>query len=122
MKKFNRNQFIKTFGLGSFMLGSHQMFANATPQEEPQLDRKLVQSFVGAGHSDMDKVKAMLEEQPTLLNAAHDWKHGDYETCLGAASHVGRKELAKYLIEQGAQANIFTAASIWPYGYYQTYA
>ncbi|PHN08331.1 hypothetical protein CRP01_02760 [Flavilitoribacter nigricans DSM 23189 = NBRC 102662] len=84
--------------------------AGATlPVNDPQLDKELVQSFVGAGHSDMDKVKGLLEEHPTLLNAAHDWKYGDFETCLGAASHVGFKELAQYLIDAGAQANIFTA-------------
>jgi ankyrin repeat protein len=80
------------------------------PQEDPQLDKKLVQEFVGAGHRDMEKVKALLQEHPTLLNSAHDWKLGDFETCLGAASHVGYKELATWLVEQGAQANIFTAA------------
>ena len=34
---------------------------------------------------------------------------GDFETGLGAASHVGHKELAQYLLDKGAQANIFTA-------------
>ena len=51
----------------------------------------------------------MLEEFPNLLNAAHDWKFGDFETGLGAASHVGFKELAHYFLDKGAQANIFTA-------------
>jgi hypothetical protein len=78
--------------------------------EDPQLDRTLVKEFVGAAHRDKDKVTALLAEHPTLLNAAHDWKYGDYETALGAASHVGYKELAQFLIDQGAQANIFTAA------------
>ncbi|NNK10744.1 MAG: ankyrin repeat domain-containing protein [Flavobacteriaceae bacterium] len=79
------------------------------PQEDEQLDKKMVQEFVGASHRDMDKVKEMLEAYPTLLNAAHDWKYGDFETGLGAASHVGYKDLAKYFLEKGAQANIFTA-------------
>ena len=57
----------------------------------------------------MDKVKPLLEEHPTLLNAAHDWQGGDFETGLGAASHVGHKELVRYFLEKGAQANIFTA-------------
>ena len=57
----------------------------------------------------MDRVKEMLEEHPTLLNAAHDWENGDFETGLGAASHVGYKELVQYFLNQGAQANIFTA-------------
>ena len=58
----------------------------------------------------MDVVKELLEEHPTLVNAAHDWKLGDFETGLGAASHVGYKELAQYFLNHGAQANIFTAA------------
>ena len=78
--------------------------------EPPQLDKELVATFVGAGHGKFDKVQSLLAEHPTLLNAAHDWKGGDFETCLGAASHVGYKELAQFLIDQGAQANIFTAA------------
>jgi len=57
----------------------------------------------------MDVVKDLLEEHPTLLNAAHDWRFGDFETGLGAASHVGYKELVSYFLNKGAQANIFTA-------------
>ena len=57
----------------------------------------------------MDTVKELLEEHPTLLNAAHDWGYGDFETGLGAASHVGNKEIATYLLEKGAQFNVFTA-------------
>lgn len=74
-----------------------------------QLDKALVQEFVGICHSDMDKAIALLNDFPSLLNAAHDWGGGDFETGLGAASHVGYKELARFLIDKGAQANIFTA-------------
>ena len=111
MQKLTRNYFLKTISLGALSFTATSWTIHKTvPQDESQLDRKLVQEFVGAGHRDMDKVKALLEEYPTLLNAAHDWKKGDFETALGAASHVGYKELARFLIEQGAQANIFTAA------------
>ena len=57
----------------------------------------------------MDKVKELLEEHPTLLNAAQDWGYGDFETGLGAASHVGHKKLVAHFLDKGAQANIFTA-------------
>lgn len=107
----NRNQFIKSAGIGAVLISSIPIYAFAKQDEEPpQLDKKLVQEFVGKSHSDMDKVKELLEEHPTLLNAAHDWKFGDFETGLGAASHVGYKELVKHFLEKGAQANIFTAA------------
>jgi hypothetical protein len=111
MQNQTRKQFLKTLSFGSLSFGATSWItANPNFQDEPKLDTKLVQEFVGASHRDMDKVKALLQEHPTLLNAAHDWKNGDFETALGAASHVGYKELVSFLIEQGAQANIFTAA------------
>ncbi len=106
----NRKHFIQTFALTGAALVGQPLLTKANPlPADPPLDKELVATFVGAGHRDMDKVKALLEETPNLLNAAHDWKYGDFETCLGAASHVGYKELAHYLLENGAQANIFTA-------------
>jgi len=104
----NRNQFIKSASATGVVVGSLP-FYSFMPQEDPQLDKKLVQKFVGKSHSDITVVKELLEEHPTLLNAAHDWKYGDFETGLGAASHVGNIEIVNYLIEKGAQANIFTA-------------
>lgn len=106
----NRNQFIKSVGIASLIVPSFSMHAYVSKQEDSQLDKALVKKFVGASHSNFDVVKVLLEEHPTLLNAAHDWKYGDFETGLGAASHVGYKELVKYFLDQGAQANIFTAA------------
>lgn len=104
----NRTHFLRSVG-GFGLLVSAASLASFRSQDEPQLDKKLVQEFVGASHRDMAKVKELLEEYPNLLNAAHDWKYGDFETGLGAASHVGYKELAQYFLEKGAQTNIFTA-------------
>ena len=107
----NRNQFIKRAGFTGLALSAIPFATLAMPMNnDPQLDKETVATFVGAAHSDIDKVKILLTEHPTLLNAAHDWKFGDFETALGAASHVGHKELASYLLDHGAQANIFTAA------------
>jgi len=111
MKNLSRNQFLKAISLGSLTIEPIRwMTQHSTIQDGTKMDQKIVQEFVGAGHRDLDKVQSLLEEHPTLLNAAHDWNSGDFETSLGAASHVGRKEIATFLIEQGAQANIFTAA------------
>ncbi len=105
-----RRQVLKSSLLASGLLtiSPRSLFASATKDPEP-LDKKLVQEFVGLSHKDIDKVKALLTEHPNLINAAHDWNSGDFETGLGAASHVGHKKLAQYLIDQGAQVNIFTA-------------
>lgn len=104
----NRHKFLKTATASGLVLGSMPFFS-FKPQEEPQLNKKLVQEFVGKSHSDIDRVKELLTEHPNLINAAHDWKHGDFETGLGAASHVGYKDLIRFFLVNGAQANIFTA-------------
>ena len=96
-------------GASSLMLFSpFQMTAIAGPQEDKApLDRMIVEEFVRVAHSDLDKVKAMLEETPHLLNAAWDWKKGDFETAIGAAGHMGLKDTANYLIEKGSRFDIF---------------
>jgi hypothetical protein len=71
------------------------------------IDPKIVNEFVNVAHSDFDKVKQMLTEQPLLLNAAWDWGNGDFETALGAAGHLGIKETANFLISLGARTDIF---------------
>lgn len=109
MGQLRRQQFLHVLGFGSFgFLASRFLQANRS-SEIPQLDKNIVREFVAAGHSNMARVQELLQEYPSLINAAHDWKQGDFETCLGAATHVGHKALAHYLIEQGAQTNIFTA-------------
>lgn len=106
----NRQHFIKSLGVSSLVIPAIPLFSFTKPQEEPKLDKALVEKFVGASHGKFDVVKVMLAEHPTLLNSAHDWRRGDFETGLGAASHVGNKAVVQYLLDQGAQANIFTAA------------
>ncbi|WP_452224606.1 hypothetical protein [Lacinutrix chionoecetis] len=108
----NRLQFLKRgiITTGVIMTLPQQTFCTNGLQNIKQLDKSLVEKFVGAGHSKIEIIKELLAEYPTLLNAAHDWQEGDFETALGAASHVGYKELAQYLIDKGAQTNLFTAA------------
>ena len=109
-KKMTRQNFLKKSAIAGGLFAFTGYWARSqNAQDVPQLDKKLVEEFVRIAHSDLDQVKSLLAETPTLLNAAHDWQGGDFETGLEAASHVGNKEVAKYLIEQGAQANIFTA-------------
>lgn len=72
-----------------------------------QIDPKVVNEFVKIAHSDFDKVKEMVKEQPLLLNASWDWGDGDFETALGAAGHMGLKETANFLISLGARTDIF---------------
>jgi len=40
------------------------------------------------------------------------WGGGDFETALGAAAHMGRKDIANYLLAQGARLDLFAAAML----------
>ena len=81
-------------------------------EKKPALDTKLVEEFVGNAHGNFDRVKEMIEQEPTLVNATWDWGGGDFETALGAASHMGNKQIANYLLEHGARLDIFAAAML----------
>ena len=78
----------------------------------PALDPKLVMEFVGQAHGNLDRVRELLDEAPTLLNATHDWGGGDWETALGAAAHMGRRDIALFLLERGARIDLFAAAML----------
>ena len=77
-----------------------------------QLDPAKVQSFVANAHGDFDAVQALVAEEPRLVNAAWDWGGGDWETALGAAAHMGRRQIALYLLEHGARLDLFAAAML----------
>ena len=84
--------------------------APAQPKQKPApLDIALVKEFVGAAHSNLDKVKQMLAEEPHLINATYDWGGGDFETALGGASHMGRPDIATVLLANGARLDLFCA-------------
>jgi hypothetical protein len=78
----------------------------------PPQDSQQVLHFVQAGHVDLPKVKEMVAQDPKLVVAAWDWGRGDWETALGGASHVGRRDIAQYLLSQGARVDSFCAAML----------
>lgn len=74
----------------------------------PSMNDNMVSSIVGASHRDLAKVKELVNSRPELAGASWDWGFGDWETALGAASHVGRRDIAEFLISHGARPDIFT--------------
>ncbi len=78
----------------------------------PQLDPAKVQAFVANAHSELEVVRSLLAEEPRLVNAAWDWGGGDWETGLGAAAHMGRRQIALFLLEHGARLDLFAAAML----------
>ncbi|PKN91689.1 MAG: hypothetical protein CVU44_17395 [Chloroflexi bacterium HGW-Chloroflexi-6] len=80
--------------------------------EKPALNPTLVFEFVRVSHGDLERVGQLLEHEPALANAAWDWGGGDWETGLGAAAHMGRADIANFLLARGARLDIFAAAML----------
>jgi hypothetical protein len=78
--------------------------------KRPQINRQMVQDFVIYAHSDLAMTKKLLEKEPMLINAYMDWGAGDWESGLGGASHLGRRDIVEFLLEKGARIDIFCAA------------
>jgi hypothetical protein len=88
--------------------------ANATttkPKADP-LKPEIVKEFVVSAHFNLEKTKAMLAETPSLLNATWDWGGGDFEMAIGGAGHMGRRDIALFLIGQGGRFDLFVAAML----------
>src|SRR5687768_7846582 len=104
----NRKQFL----FGSVITGSVLALPALLKAQDKKakldpLPSEKVKEFVSAGHNNLDKVKKLLEEFPTLIYAMWDLGGGDFETALEGAGHVGNKDIANYLIAQGARTNFF---------------
>jgi hypothetical protein len=80
--------------------------------KKPQINRLFVQDFVIYAHSELDLVKKLLDREPALLNATIDWGAGDWESGLGGASHMGRRDIVEFLLDRGARIDIFCAAML----------
>jgi hypothetical protein len=81
-------------------------------ERPPALDPESVNEFVAKAHGDLDYVRSALAGEPGLLNAAWDWGGGDWETALGAAGHMGRRDIAEFLLGEGARIDIYVAAML----------
>src|SRR5687767_8355080 len=63
--------------------------------KKPQLPKLLVQDFVIYAHSDPEMTRKLLDKEPMLANAFMDWGGGDWESGLGGAAHMGRRDIAE---------------------------
>jgi hypothetical protein len=116
MSSHDRRSFVE-FGIGALVssaIAPRAAFAAsaaAPPADSfPRQDPALVTEMVRVAHSDLERVKRLVEARPALAKAAMDWGFGDWEDALGAASHTGRFEIAEVLLAHGARPTMFSAA------------
>jgi hypothetical protein len=76
----------------------------------PTQPAELAREMVRVSHFELKRVQQLVEAQPSLARAAWDWGFGDWETALGAASHMGNRPIAEYLIAKGARPSLFSSA------------
>jgi hypothetical protein len=88
--------------------------ADGVPPDDffPSLHPSLMKDVVGLSHSSLARVKEMVQQHPALAKASWDWGYGDHETALGAASHVGQRAIAEFLLDNGAPPTLFSAAML----------
>src|SRR5262245_25882868 len=124
MSEWSRRSFISVasvfgaIGLGDFgsvaagSSGQSGTQSGAVAETFPAQDPALIKEVVTVSHSDLKRVRELVERQPALARASIDWGFGDWEACIDAAAHVGRKEVAEFLIANGARPTIFSAAML----------
>ena len=86
--------------------------APLTTDQFPSQPRELVREMVTVSHFNEKRVRELVEVHASLAKAAHDWGFGDWESALGAASHMGNRPIAEYLISKGARPSLFSAAML----------
>jgi hypothetical protein len=88
--------------------------ARGTPVDDsfPSHHPALVKEIVGVSHANLARVKELVQQHPALAKASWDWGYGDWETALGAASHMGRRDIAEVLLENGAPSTIHSATML----------
>jgi hypothetical protein len=78
------------------------------PEQYPAYTAELIKAIVTVAHFDLTKLEYLIDPHPHLVKSAWDWGFGDWETPLGAACHMGRRDIAEYLLLKGATPSLFS--------------
>ena len=89
---------IAGFGTGWLSPASADPAPSRFHAEFPSHDPADVRTVVAKAHVDFDTVKSLVEARPALAKSALDWGFGDWESALGAAAHMGRRDIAEILL------------------------
>ena len=95
----------------SAALGSRTQAGSVHPLY-PSHHPDAVKEIVSMSHGNLERVREMLKVTPALAKSAWEWGFGDWETPLAAAAHTGQAEIARLLMENGAQPDVFAFAML----------
>jgi hypothetical protein len=114
MDHTSRRRFLRTVPAAAFVPAFAPALAadGEASSDFPRQEEPIVREMVTVAHGNVARVKELVSTRPALARAAWDWGYGDWETALGAASHVGNKEIAAVLLAAGAHPTIFSAAML----------
>lgn len=104
-----RNEFIKksmAFGGIATIVPTMAMSHEKRAIKE-LFDQQEISEFVSAAHKSLEDTQKIIEAKPLLLNCTSQLAKGDFETAIGGASHMGRKDIADFLVSKGARLDIF---------------
>ncbi len=79
------------------------------PEHYPACSADLIRNIVTVAHFDLNKLRDLIDPRPHLVKSAWDWGFGDWETPLGASCHMGRHDIAEFLIAWGATPSLFSS-------------
>jgi hypothetical protein len=88
---------------------------NLPHDRHPAIQLDIASEVVGVSHFNLDRLKELVDARPELAKATWDWGFGDWESAIGAATHVGRKDIITYLVTKGATPTLFTYAVLGEY-------
>ena len=74
-----------------------------------EISQKEANQFIGKCHQDLETVQKRVAEKPAIVNVFNEKVH---ESALGAAGHMGRRDIAEYLLENGAELELAAAAML----------
>ena len=99
-------------GFSSVLLAPAVAHADVVRADFPAHEPELVAEVVLVAHAQTARLKELVGKRPALAKVSYDWGFGDWETPIDAASHIGNREAAEFLIAHGARATIFSAAML----------
>jgi len=112
---FTRRGFMRVAAAVPFLkrpLADTIMVSNRPAANFPQHEYGVVKEVVTVAHGNLSRVKELVGARPALARVSWDWGFGDWETPIDAASHVGNRPIAEFLIANGSRPTIYTAAML----------